>query len=380
MTCPALIAPGGQAGLATMLRGVDCMTGQATALGFSRLLGSHGALTGALTLLLTLYIAFLAIGLITGRASLSLSSLTPRMMALGMALTFATSWMAYSQTIWTLLSAGPDWLASQILGLRGSASLVLAGRLDAIFAALLDAAAQAQAAQGDAKGIQPSDLLQLSAMILMLGSVGVMVTSRIVLAVLLALGPVFVVLSLFSGTRGLFEGWLKAAVGFALVPLFTVLVGAGAVGVLAPMLSAIGQDGITLEEAAAVLMAAIIHAVLMVMAMRVTAMLTSGWRIGSMAQPAPAQALAAMLRPATAIPMMQGPGITTPTTTTPTRDRRIQAILAATTHHLATPASPGRPQAGHAAPPATIPAVTTTNRSRQLARQIGQSSSRKPLP
>jgi type IV secretion system protein VirB6 len=35
--------------------------------------------------------------------------------------------------------------------------------------------------------------------------------ARIALAAVMALGPVFIVLALFRGTRGLFEGWLKAA-------------------------------------------------------------------------------------------------------------------------------------------------------------------------
>ena len=57
--------------------------------------------------MLTLYIAFFAIGLMTGRTSLSVSGLTPRMMTLGIALTFATSWVAYQSVVWNLRSARP---------------------------------------------------------------------------------------------------------------------------------------------------------------------------------------------------------------------------------------------------------------------------------
>ncbi len=42
---------------------------------------------------------------------------------------------------------------------------------------------------------------------------------------MLALGPIFIICGLFEGTRGLFEGWLKAAVLFALTPLLAVLIG-----------------------------------------------------------------------------------------------------------------------------------------------------------
>ena len=46
-----------------------------------------------------------------------------------------------------------------------------------------------------------------------------LVVCRLALAALLILGPVFIVLALFEGTRGLFEGWLKSVAMFALVPL-----------------------------------------------------------------------------------------------------------------------------------------------------------------
>ena len=58
------------------------------------------------------------------------------------------------------------------------------------------------------------------------------VTCKIALAILLAVGPVFVVLALFKGTRGLFAGWLKALVMLALTPLFAVLGGAIAFGTI----------------------------------------------------------------------------------------------------------------------------------------------------
>lgn len=278
MTCPALSA-GGPSAIADALRSVDCMAGQATAAAFGRIFGGEGLLTGALTIGLTLYVALFAIALLTGRASLNLSALTPRMMALGLALTFATSWIAYSQVVWTLLSAGPDWIASTILGTKGSASHAFAQRLDILFQAVAEAAAQAQATAKDAKGTTPGDLLSYAALLLLLGTVGVLVTSRIALAALLAVGPIFVILSLFSGTRGLFEGWLKAAVMFALVPLFTVLIGVGAVAMLNPVVEGLAGGEVDMTQAATVFVAAAIHCALMLMSLKLVSALTSGWRL-----------------------------------------------------------------------------------------------------
>lgn len=278
MTCPPFDA-GGASAIAGALKTVDCMSADATALAFSRLFGGEGMLTAALTTALTLYVAFFAIGLLTGRASVSLSALTPRMMGLGLALTLATSWVAYSQVIWTLLAAGPDSVAAILLGVKGSASQAFAARLDVIFGAVVDAATQAQQAAQDAKGTTPGDLLAYAALLLLLGTVGVLVTSRIALGALIALGPIFLILALFPGTRGLFEGWLRTAVMFALAPLFAVLIGGGSVAMLDAVVAGLAGGEVDLRQAAVVFVVAAIHCALMATALRLVAGLTAGWRI-----------------------------------------------------------------------------------------------------
>jgi type IV secretion system protein VirB6 len=279
MICPGLTADGSST-IADGLRAVDCMAADATATAFSRLFGGSGSLTAALTIALTLYVALMAIGLLTGRLTLGLSTLTPRIMGLGLALTFATSWVAYQNVIWTLLSAGPDQIAATLLDVKGSASIVFAERLDGLFNAVTEAAQRAHAAQGDAKGITPGDLLSWASLLLLLGTVGVLVTSRVALAALLAVGPVFLILALFSGTRGLFEGWVKAAVMFALVPLFTVLIGAGAVAMLGPVVEGLAGGEPDMAQATTVFLAAAVHCALMAMVLKLVSSLTSGWRIG----------------------------------------------------------------------------------------------------
>ena len=50
--------------------------------------------------------------------------------------------------------------------------------------------------------------------------------SRVALAVLLALGPLFIVMALFDGTRRFFEAWLHELSNYALVAILTVMVAA----------------------------------------------------------------------------------------------------------------------------------------------------------
>jgi len=279
--CDNLVA-GASEGVAAALRAVDCLSAETTAGAFARLFGSNGTLMPALTLLLTLYIAFFAFSLLTGRSRLGISALTPRMLTLGLVLTFATSWVAYQQVIWTLATGAPDQIAGILLGANGSATQLFADRIDILFNAIAETASGSgaggpQAAQGS---FTPGNLMWLGALLLMLGTVGVLVTARIALAVLLALGPVFVTMLLFGGTRGLFAGWLRGVALTALTPLFAILGGSFMIQLAVPIVAGLrGAEGIDGRAAMALFVMAAVHCALMALALRVAGTMVAGWQL-----------------------------------------------------------------------------------------------------
>lgn len=292
-TCEALAA-NASAGVAPALRAVDCLANQAAASAFGRLFGGEGALVPALTILLTLYIAFFAISLLTGRSRIGVSALTPRMITLGLVLTFATSWVAYQGVVWNLAVGAPDQIAGLLMGgaaaKGGSATQLFADRIDLIFAAIAEAASasgqDAQNAGATASSFSPVNLMWLGALLLLLGTVGVLVTARIALAVLLALGPIFVVFGLFSGTRGLTAGWLRGVVLTAITPLFVVLGGGLMLELLVPVVVALRSSeggGIDGRAALALFMIAAVHVALIAMVLRVIGTMVAGWSVFGLA-------------------------------------------------------------------------------------------------
>lgn len=275
----------GTASVSAMLAGVDCATANATHFAFDHLFGNRGALGFALKAMLTLYVALLAMNLLTGRSSLRLSLLTPRALTVGLVLTFATSWVAYQQVVWNLAAGAPDQIAGILSGTHGSAVHLFTERLDRLFSAVADAAASAAANTADAARkaapFTPADLLWFAAMLLLLGTAGVLIVARIALAAMLALGPLFIVLALFEASRGLFEGWLRGAVLFAVTPLLTVLVGSGALLLLNPMVEALALSGDapSMQMAVGLFMGACVYVTLMVMALKAATVLTSALRL-----------------------------------------------------------------------------------------------------
>ena len=300
-------------GVASSLRAVDCAASSTAQAAFGRLFGTDGALLPALTILLTLYVAFFAFSLITGRSRLGISALTPRMITLGLVLTFATSWIAYQGVVWNLAVGAPDQIAGALMGTSGPATQIFADKIDIVFSALVDANGQQAADAGVGSTFSPPGLMWLGATLLLLGTVGVLATAKIALAVLLALGPVFVVMALFPATRGLFVGWLKGVVMLALVPLFAVLGGTLMLELSIPVLRTLTQTPGEIDPRAAMafFMIGAVHMALMILVLKVSGTMVAGWRVFGLAesrdrdrgapavQPAPAAVVSAAARPAT---------------------------------------------------------------------------------
>ncbi|MBX7532381.1 type IV secretion system protein [Qipengyuania sp. 1XM1-15A] len=279
MTSAACQEVAGQVGngVAAALRGVDCVAGEASAAAFGKLFAPGGALGTTLTIVLTIYVAIFGYLLLTGRTNIGVRALIPRMMTLGLVLTFATSWVAYQSVVWNLFVGTPDYLAGVLTGTQGSATDVFAQKIDVVFIAIQEASGNNQ----DFSAFSPHGMMWLGAMLFMLGTVGLLVTTKIALGILVALGPIFVVLALFNGTRGLFTGWLKGLVMCALAPLFAVLGGSIMLELSVPILSALTeQPGVVPAQAGmAFFMIGAVHVALMVMVFKVAAAMVSGWTV-----------------------------------------------------------------------------------------------------
>ena len=271
-------------GVSASLRAVDCVASEFTSQAFGRLFASGGGLTTALTILLTLFVAIFAIALLLGRTSLSIRSITPRMMTLGLVLTFATSWVAYQSVVWNLAIGTPDYLATMLIGGEGSATQNFGDKIDVVFAAVQ----QASGENTDISAFSPLGMLWMGAMLFLLGTVGVLVTARIALAVLVALGPIFVVMALFEGTRGMFTGWVKGVTMLAMVPLFAVLGGGVMLELAIPVLSALTAlpGEVDPEAAAAFFLIGAVHVALMIMVIKVAGTMVAGWTVFGLARQA----------------------------------------------------------------------------------------------
>lgn len=342
-------APSGSPSLARdVLAGADCLISTQIEAAYAALLTPGGTLSAALTIGLTIYVAIIGYRLILGQAGLTLGELVPHFVKIGLVLALVTSWPAYQALVFDLLFHGPEQLADPILRQIGGAGTASGGVLTALqdqFDRLTDfagdawgqkavnAAATATTATppvaapfpgaGAAAAVAPpaaatsalpqlgapqfaSIILWASALLMLASTVGLLLVVRIVLALLLVFGPVFVAFALFANTRGLFEGWLRMAVKFALVPLIALPLVAAFVAVIAPFTAALTDEAITDVRAGPVLVIGLIVLVLaavMLQVTRLTAGIAGGIRLprGRAAVPATASAAAGEMRVVTPV-------------------------------------------------------------------------------
>ena len=312
--CPAAIDP------ATLARDVlttaDCLIAGQVADSYAALLAPGGVLGTALTLALTIYVAIFGYRLMLGLSRLTLGEVVPHFIKIGIIVALVTSWPSYQTLVFNLLFNGPQQLASALaqpaVGTGGTNDVMLA--LQALFDRLTDAASDAWAQGNAAPPVTPTALpapvagasitvtapavpalpfalgaaqfvailLWLSALVLMAMSVGLLLVVRIVLALLLVVGPLFIALALFRPSRGLAEGWLRTTVKFALVPLFALPLIVAVIAVAAPLTEALGEAPIvSVREGPTLLIVLVVmvFAAVMIQAARLGGSIASGIRL-----------------------------------------------------------------------------------------------------
>ncbi|MEM9877829.1 MAG: type IV secretion system protein [Pseudomonadota bacterium] len=258
---------------------VDCRVETLIASAHQGTFGQLGQFGFLLTGCLTLVVGFYGFRLLMGAAQLSLSAIVPKLLIMGGLVAVVSSWPLFNTLFFGPFYASGEGLALAFLdgfGLQMSAgiyeqfdvwigsaarlsndaqTLSQSAGLQATSVGGLQAQAQtlAQASQAqNAQALQkppvaagtklfladavPRGLLWAATIIAAFFSAGLMVTSKIVTACLLAIGPLVLVGVLFQATRGIFIGWLRFMLRIGVLQLFTVLFTAGLMQVQLPLL------------------------------------------------------------------------------------------------------------------------------------------------
>ncbi|MBC7522081.1 MAG: type IV secretion system protein [Sandarakinorhabdus sp.] len=334
-----------------VLASTDCFIGVRVEQAYGQLLAPGGGFSTALTIGLTIYVAVYGYRLVMGQAALTLGQVVPHFIKIGLVLAMVTSWPTYQRVVFDLMFAGPQEIAGAVMARSGNGSPDnVVTSLQALFDDMTDYAGDAweqrgpagTAPPGAAPGAAPKQpspftpdpataaamasnvptnvaagppagaampfalgppqftamALWASALLMFATSIGLLLIVRIILAVLLMFGPVFIAMALFGVTRSLFEGWLRVTVKFALVPLIVLPLSAVLVAVLGRFVGELVPGPILAfrdTPALAILAIVVVFSAVLSQALSLTGMIAAAIRLPrrrEVAAPAPDNSIA----------------------------------------------------------------------------------------
>lgn len=223
---------------ARLLADTDCQAFGMVERGYAALSQPGGTVSTALTGLMVIAVAFFGYRLLLGRG-IALRDALDLTVKIGVVLLVATSWQAWQALAYQGIAQAPTQIAGEMLIGIGSPPPLdsLQNTLDALANAAIGYRSRAGIASPLVGGpAAAAAVLNLSAIILTLSTVGLLVAARVVQAILLAIAPAMAGFLLFDATRGMAQGWIAAMIGAALAPLFVLLVAAVEFAILTPMI------------------------------------------------------------------------------------------------------------------------------------------------
>lgn len=196
------------------------------------------AITPVATTLVAIYVALWGWSMMRGIISEPITDGAWRILRLTFILAIALSLGRYSTYLADFLWGAPDALASVVVG--GYSSTTSIQFLDTLLSKMYDYGHAFYDAANANSTLGIPDLGQLASAIL-IWAAGVLVTgyaaflyalSKMALAIILAVGPIFVLLTIFEPTKRFFDAWIGQALNY----VFTVMLTAATAGLILSIL------------------------------------------------------------------------------------------------------------------------------------------------
>lgn len=181
------------------------------------------AITPVSTSLLIIYIAFFGLAMMRGKVEEPIQDAAGRIAKIGIIVGMALSLGNYQHYVYSFLWNTPDQMARV---LSGTTKLSQVGVLDAMYDAGMSVGDKAWAKMGLSEGFAGNlayfftALVAYASTLLLTGYDAVlMILAKIALSILLAIGPICIVLVLFQATQKFFESWLGLAMNFVFLSI-----------------------------------------------------------------------------------------------------------------------------------------------------------------
>jgi type IV secretion system protein VirB6 len=198
-----------------ILRQVDQITLGYTAKAYQAVVSAH---ITELRLMMVAYIALFGIAVLQGALSMSLRDASRHILKALIVFQLATNWGTFTTFFYNVFTVGPEKLTAALIGGKDPTQ-----QLEDVFVTGVDAARNINRKAGTFDVAQIFlGVLILMGTVLMVGiALFLLILSKLGLAILLSIAPVFIALALWKSTQGLFQGWINYLVNYAMIPVVT---------------------------------------------------------------------------------------------------------------------------------------------------------------
>lgn len=202
---------------------------------------------GVITLVFTLYVMLLGVQLLNHQHHLSLGAMTRHIIIMTCVYGLIMNWSLYNLFVYRIFTIEPNNIAKIIVNSAGqfatneSIELALDGIYSAVIKAAMDFFGQVNFSAGGITFLCYAILVFIIGNLMCVFALLLFIYAKMMMAVSLALGPIFLLFILWEPTKGMFSAWLNKLITIALIPIVTS-------AILVLMLSVINitLDGINL--------------------------------------------------------------------------------------------------------------------------------------
>ncbi len=198
-----------------ILTQVDQVTLGYTAKAYQAIVSSHMT---ELRLMLVIYIAFFGIAVLQGMLSMSLRDASKHILKALIIFQLATNWGSFTTFFYNVFTSGPEKITTALIGGTKPTE-----QLEEVFVTGVEAARNINRKAGtfDVAQIVLAVLVLLGTVFMTGIALFLLILSKMGLAILLSIAPVFLAMALWKSTQGLFQGWINYLVNYAMIPVIT---------------------------------------------------------------------------------------------------------------------------------------------------------------
>ena len=261
-----------------ILTKVDQVTLGYTAKAYQAIVSAHMT---ELRLMLVIYIAFFGLAVLQGMISMSLRDASRHILKALIIFQLATNWGSFTTFFYDVFTSGPEKLTTALVG-----GAKPTDQLEDVFITGVEAARNINRKAGtfDVAQIVLAVLVLIGTVLMTGMALFLLILSKMGLAILLSIAPVFLAMALWKSTQGLFQGWINYLVNYAMIPVITFAMLGLILAIMKDPINTIKQSGenLTMVTIIPYLLMGAISILLFSQVLRIASSLGGGIALSSM--------------------------------------------------------------------------------------------------